>query len=383
MTSTRSAVRVFIALGSNVGYRGRHLQRGVESLAQASGIRLVQVSTVYENEAHTLEPSQVHPPFLNAVIEIETVRTPEELLSLLFEIERDAGRIQSKQWEPRPLDMDLLIYGDLVLSDNESMVIPHPRMMERRFVLQPLSELAPDLEIPGTGKTVQEALTICRDKNPLEATSIELWTTQVVFPETLRYIAVEGVIGAGKTTLARMLARQMKARLVLEEFEENPFLPDFYKDADRWAFHTQLAFLASRFKQQKPLLSRDLFHQRTISDYTFDKDRIFAHITLTGDELVLYESLYTLMEPTTATPDLVVYLRSSVDRLMKNITLRDRDYERNMQQEYIADLTQAYDHYFNNYTRVPLLIVNSTELDFVNKRKDFEHLLEQIARAVG
>ena len=201
--------------------------------------------------------------------------------------------------------------------------------------------------------------------------------------ETLRYIAVEGIIGAGKTTLARMLARQMKARLVLEEFEENPFLPDFYKDADRWAFHTQLAFLASRFKQQKPLLSRDLFHQRTISDYTFDKDRIFAHITLTGDELVLYESLYTLMEPTTATPDLVVYLRSSVDRLMKNITLRDRDYERNMQREYIADLTQAYDHYFNNYTRGPLLIVNSTELDFVNKRKDFEHLLEQIAGAVG
>lgn len=382
MTQSRSAVRAFIALGSNVGYRGRHLQQGVESLAQASGVKVVQVSTVYENEAHTLDPAQVHPPFLNAVIEIETVRTPEELLSLLFEIERDAGRIQSKQWEPRPLDLDLLLYGDQVISGKESMIVPHPRMLERRFVLQPLSELAPDVVIPGTGKTVLEALKICPDKNPLEATSEELLATQVMFPETLRYIAVEGVIGAGKTTLARMLARQMKARLVLEEFEENPFLPDFYKDADRWAFHTQLAFLASRFKQQKPLLSRDLFHQRTISDYTFDKDRIFAHITLTGDELVLYESLYTLMEPTTATPDLVVYLRSSTDRLMQNIASRDREYERNMQRDYIAELTGAYDHYFNNYSRGPLLIINSTELDFVNKRKDFEELMSMIAEAV-
>ncbi len=196
--------------------------------------------------------------------------------------------------------------------------------------------------------------------------------------DDLRYIVIEGVIGAGKTTLAHLLAERFRAKLVLEEFEENPFLPRFYQDPDRWAFQTQLAFLASRFRQQKRLLERDLFHQIVISDYSFDKDRIFAHVNLQGDELQLYESLYTLMEPTTLTPDLIVYLQSTTERLMQHIARRGRSYEQDMDPAYIAALNEAYNYYFFRYRKSPLLIINTAEIDFVANPDDLEELIRQI-----
>ena len=201
----------------------------------------------------------------------------------------------------------------------------------------------------------------------------------VRLPDHLRYIAVEGVIGAGKTSLVRMLAEATGARVVLEEFEENPFLPAFYEDPKRWAFQTQLAFLASRFRQQKALAEGDLFQTVTLADYTFDKDRIFAHVTLAGDELRLYETLFALMQPTTARPDLVVYLRQSVDRLMGNIARRGRAYERSIERAYLQELSEAYDRYFAHHTRSPVLIVEATEIDFVHRPEDFRALVAEIA----
>ena len=203
------------------------------------------------------------------------------------------------------------------------------------------------------------------------------------FPPHLGYVAVEGVIGAGKTSLARMLADRAGGRLVLEEFEENPFLGTFYQDRDRWAFQTQLAFLASRFKQQKALAARDLFAPHVVADYAFDKDRIFAHVTLAGDELRLYETLYGIMEPAAPVPDLVVYLRSSVDRLLHNVALRGRAYEAGMDPAYLAELSDAYDRYFFHYTRSPLLIVDASRIDFVGERATFDELVRQVGTVRG
>jgi deoxyadenosine/deoxycytidine kinase len=197
-------------------------------------------------------------------------------------------------------------------------------------------------------------------------------------PESVDYLAIEGAIGAGTTTLARLLAEHWTTDLVLEQFEDNPFLERFYQDRERWAFQTQLAFLASRFRQQKDLAERDLFHYLVVSDYTFDTDRIFARQTLVADELQLYESLFRHMEPTVPTPDLVVYLQSSPERLMANIAKRDRPYERDMDPDYIAGLHEAYNQYFRQYDRTSLLVVNAAEIDFVENPDAFRDLARRI-----
>lgn len=192
------------------------------------------------------------------------------------------------------------------------------------------------------------------------------------------FIAIEGVIGVGKTSLAKLLTERQNARLVLEEFDENPFLPKFYEDRERYAFPTQMAFLASRFKQQQKMLDKDLFQQMTISDYIFEKDRIFARLNLQDDELALYDSIFNIMAGISAKPDLVIYLQSSVDRLMKNIRERDREYERHISRSYLQDLSDAYNHFFHHYNKSPLMTINTSEIDFVSNKKHLDYIEEQI-----
>ena len=199
----------------------------------------------------------------------------------------------------------------------------------------------------------------------------------------LRYLAIEGVIGVGKTSLARQLVHHVQARLILEKHDQNPFLDDFYKDPARYAFQTQLFFLLSRFQQQQELTQQDVFYPCCISDYIFAKDKIFAYLNLEDRELQLYERIYSTMEKNVPRPDLVIYLQSSVDRLMKNIRQRARSYEKHITDEYITALAEAYNHFFFHYHESPLLVVNSTKLDFVHREQDMETLLSQIERHPG
>ncbi|MDZ7716061.1 MAG: deoxynucleoside kinase [Balneolaceae bacterium] len=192
------------------------------------------------------------------------------------------------------------------------------------------------------------------------------------------FIAIEGVIGVGKTSLAKLLTKRHNARLVLEQFEDNPFLPKFYQDRERYAFPTQMAFLASRFKQQQSMLSKDLFQDLTISDYIFEKDRIFARLNLQEDELALYDSIFNIMTGISARPDLVIYLQSSVDRLMENIRQRDREYERHISRSYLQELSDAYNHFFYHYNKSPLIIINTSEIDFVSNENHLDYIEEQI-----
>jgi deoxyadenosine/deoxycytidine kinase len=196
----------------------------------------------------------------------------------------------------------------------------------------------------------------------------------------VKYIAIEGVIGAGKTSLAKKIRDKLDAELILEQFEANPFLESFYSDRKRYAFQTQMFFLINRYKQQEQLNQENLFTEHTVCDYVFEKDRIFAYLNLSGEELKLYESIFPLLSRSLRKPDLVVFLQSSVDRLMFNIKKRSRKIERNLTRSYIEELSEAYTHFFFRYTGTPLLIVNSTELDFVNNEQDFNELFKQIFR---
>lgn len=195
-----------------------------------------------------------------------------------------------------------------------------------------------------------------------------------------KYIAIEGVIGAGKTSLAKKLAERLSANLVTEEFEENPFLEKFYDDRKRHAFQTQMFFLINRFKQQEQFNQEDLFTDYVVSDYIFDKDQIFAYLNLSGEELKLYESIFPLLKRDLRQFDLVIFLQASVDRLIYNIKKRARPIEKNLTRTYIRELSEAYNNFFFKYSSTPLLIVNTTEIDFVNKDGDFEELYQQIFR---
>jgi len=196
----------------------------------------------------------------------------------------------------------------------------------------------------------------------------------------IRCIAIEGVIGAGKSSLARILSDRLSANLIMEEFEENPFLEKFYEDRKRFAFQTQMFFLINRFKQQQQLNQQDLFSNFMVSDYIFEKDKIFAYLNLSGEELKLYETIFPLLERDIPKPDLVIFLQSSLDRLTENIKTRGRKYERNLTRAYLAELSEAYNNFFFKYNNTPLLIVNTSEIDFVNKEGDFEELYAQIFR---
>jgi deoxyadenosine/deoxycytidine kinase len=194
----------------------------------------------------------------------------------------------------------------------------------------------------------------------------------------IRYIAIEGVIGAGKTSLARKLARDLDARLNLEVVEDHPFLSRFYADPARFAFQTQIFFLLSRYRQQLEFFQQDLFQKTVVSDYMFAKDRIFANINLDDDELFLYDKVATELEVRVPVPDLVVFLQASTEVLMQRIARRDREYERDMSRDYIEELIEAYNHFFFHYSESPLLIVNTNELDFVHRGEEYEDLKARI-----
>jgi deoxyguanosine kinase len=194
------------------------------------------------------------------------------------------------------------------------------------------------------------------------------------------YIAIEGPIGVGKTSLAQALGLRIGARIVLEDTDSNPFIARFYQDAEKYAFPVQLYFLLTRYNQQRQLVQQDLFAQATVSDYLLAKDRIFAQLNLDPDELVLYEGVYRLLDGQLAKPDLVVYLRARVEVLAERLRKRNRSFERHISLEYLDRVSAAYRDFFFYYEETPLLVVDSSEIDFVADPGDLEDLLREIDR---
>lgn len=193
-----------------------------------------------------------------------------------------------------------------------------------------------------------------------------------------RYIVVEGPIGVGKTSLSNILAERFKGRRVLEVVEENPFLSSFYTDRSKFAFQTQIFFLLSRFRQQQELFQQDLFSSMTVSDYLFAKDRIFAMLNLDPNELALYDRVFDALGTRVTRPDLVIYLQARLDVLLSRIKKRGREFERKFDAQYLEELVKAYNDFFFHYSATPLLVINTSDIDFVNNEADLENLLKVI-----
>jgi deoxyadenosine/deoxycytidine kinase len=189
---------------------------------------------------------------------------------------------------------------------------------------------------------------------------------------------VEGPIGVGKTSLAKILASEFQARTIFERVEDNPFLPKFYKSRELYAFQNQTFFLLNRYQQQMELAQQDLFNQNTVSDYLFAKDQIFASLTLSAEELNLYQQIYALLNTRVPKPDLVVYLQARPEVLYKRVKKRDKKYERSVTFEYLSEVSQAYNQFFFHYDETPLLVVNTSGIDFVSSSKDLADLIKEI-----
>ena len=193
-----------------------------------------------------------------------------------------------------------------------------------------------------------------------------------------KYIVVEGPIGVGKSSLAKILAGEFQARTIFEQVEDNPFLAKFYKSRQTYAFQNQTFFLLNRYQQQIQLAQQDLFNQSTVADYLFAKDQIFASLTLSAEELALYQQIYGFLNARVAKPDLVVYLQARPEVLYKRVKKRDKKYERSVTFEYLSEVAQAYNQFFFHYEETPLLVVNTSEIDFISSSKDLADLIKEI-----
>ena len=197
-------------------------------------------------------------------------------------------------------------------------------------------------------------------------------------PRSSKYIVVDGPIGVGKTSLTTLLAEELGGRLILERAEDNPFLPDFYREPSRFRFQTQTFFLLSRFSQQEEMAQPDLFDRIIVSDYLFDKDRIFAYLNLDEHELSLYEQIYRVLEPRVVRPDLVIFLQADTETLLRRIRQRGRAFEKEVDHGYIAAVNEAYNQFFFRYSETPLLVINTSDIDYVHRRDDLDDLLREI-----
>ncbi len=346
---------VYLGLGANLGEREANVRRALELLA-ARGVGIRVTSAMIETEPVGGPPGQ--PVFVNAAAMAETDLSPREMLEAIREVEKSLGRKRpDERWAARPIDVDILLYGDRII-DAPDLTVPHPRIAERGFVLEPLAEIAPGLAVPGTGRTVAElwAAFNAPDRRPRGGRKALKF----------RSIAIEGPMGVGKTTLAARLAHELGYRLVLEAPEANPFLPLMYKDRRRWAFQAQVAFLLDRYRQLSGLAQGDLFSPGTVADYFFDKDRIFATLNLSREELDLYLRLEEGIAGRLERPDAVVYLRARPDVLLERVRRRGIAYELgDSLPGYLEQICGAYADHFREASAAPVLVVDTDDLDLV------------------
>jgi 2-amino-4-hydroxy-6-hydroxymethyldihydropteridine diphosphokinase len=364
----------YLSLGSNQGRKLNNLQGAIYEIAKSIGA-IHKISSVYKTDSWGFKGDD----FYNICIAVSTYLPPEELLRNILNIETKLGRKreQNNKYTNRKIDIDILLFDDeIVFSKN--IIIPHPRMLERKFVLVPLAEIAGNTLHPIEKKT----LTICLN-NTIDTSEIHKISSKLQRPipliEKYNYVAIEGNIGSGKTSLSNLMSDEFNAKIVLERFADNPFLPKFYEDQERFAFPLEMSFLADRYQQLTDDLAQfDLFKNFIVSDYYIFKSLIFAQVTLQKEEYALYRKMFDIMYKEISKPDLYIYLYQNTDRLLENIKKRGRVYEQNIEASYLQKIHVGYTNFIKTEQDLNTLIIDVSELDFVNNHKDYREVLKII-----
>ncbi len=366
----------YLSLGSNMGNKFEHLQKAVNYIFEEVGA-VDKISSVYRSPAMGFEGDD----FLNCVLWVKTRLTPNQLLEAVLTIEKSMGRARtsSRSYISRPIDIDILFVDDLQ-KKSKKLSIPHPELENRRFVLQPMAEVNPQYEHPVSNKNMIRLLAETKDDSEIAKQSKWLRNPRKDYDlAQYNYIAVEGNIGAGKTSLATKLAGDFNAKLILERFKDNPFLPKFYEDQARYAFPLEMSFLADRYQQLlEDITQFDLFKDCVISDYDVYKSLIFAKVTLSEEEFNLYKKLFHIMHKELPKPDVYIYLYQKTDRLIENIRKRGRSYEMNIKEEYLKKINDGYFEFIKTQHVSNIRIIDISDKDFVNNRKDYLAILKEI-----
>ena len=367
----------YLSLGTNQGNKIENLQNAINLIAQKVG-SILKVSSIYKTASWGFDSDD----FFNICLKVTTQYPPEKLMQILLDIEKTLGRTRNgaSGYADRNIDIDILLIDDEIIF-SKILIVPHTKMLERRFVLVPLVEIAPDTLHPIEKKELAACLQNCNDSSEVSLV-YETLKRPIPITEKYNYIAIEGNIGAGKTSLAKMISDELNAKIILERFAENPFLPKFYEDKERFAFPLEMSFLADRYQQLSDDLAQlDLFKNLIISDYYIFKSLIFAQITLQKDEYLLYRKMFDMMYKEITKPDLYVYLYQNTERLLQNIKKRGREYEQNIEAGYLQKIHDGYKSFISTQQDLNILIIDVSEIDFVNNPIDYEYIINKINKA--
>ncbi|TDS61465.1 2-amino-4-hydroxy-6-hydroxymethyldihydropteridine diphosphokinase [Myroides indicus] len=371
--------QIVLSLGSNEGEKLAVLKKAISLINKTIGT-VVNISPVYEFPAWGFESS----PFYNCAILIHTALPAEKVIQKILESERELGRVRTEQsgYAARIIDIDIISFNQEIYNTPQ-LTVPHPLMQDRLFVLRPATDLELDWKHPIFKKSFKELLSACSDKTTYKKVAeIDAPILKYSFSK-FNFIAIEGNIGAGKTTLVNRIAFDFNAKTILEGFADNPFLPKFYKDANRYAFPLEMSFLADRYLQLSDDLAQlDLFKEFVIADYYVFKSLIFAQITLERDEFNLYKQIFEIMYKDTPKPDLYIYLHQSTNRLLQNIQKRGRTYEMEISDTYLEKVNKGYFNYIKTLPQSSVLIIDISDLDFVSNQQDYISLLNQIQKKI-
>jgi len=371
--------QVILSIGSNQGEKQTNIEKCVLLLHHEIGT-VVSVSKLYETPSWGFESES----FYNCTILLHTQQAPKKVLDGILKIEKKLGRTRKIQsgYEARTIDIDIISYNEEIIQ-TKNLVVPHPQMQNRLFVLLPLRDVKPDFIHPTLTKNISELIAECEDQSDFKVI-LDMKTPLDDFHlNQFNYIAVEGNIGAGKTTLVTKIAEDFNAKTVLERFADNPFLPKFYKDQSRYAFPLEMSFLADRYQQLSDDLAQfDLFKDFIVADYHIFKSLIFAKVTLTEDEYRLYRKLFEIIYREMPKPDLYVYLYQNTERLLQNIKRRGRSYEQDIHADYLEKINRGYLDYIKSQTDLNVLIIDVSDRDFVKNQQDYIFILEEIKKKI-